>query len=38
MPTLVFLDGQGQEREDLRLVDFLPPEQMLARMAAAMKK
>ena len=38
VPTLIFLDGQGKEREDLRLVDYLPPEQMLSRMGAAMKK
>jgi thiol:disulfide interchange protein DsbD len=38
VPTLVFLDGQGKEREDLRLLDFLPPEQMLPRLAAAMQK
>ena len=29
VPTIVFLDAQGQERFDLRLVDFLPPEQFL---------
>jgi thiol:disulfide interchange protein DsbD len=38
VPTLVFLDAQGKEREDLRLVDFLPPEQMLPRLVAAMQK
>jgi thiol:disulfide interchange protein DsbD len=38
VPTLVFLDGQGKEREDLRLVDFLPPEQMLPRLDAVCKK
>ncbi len=38
VPTLIFLDSQGNERADLRLVDFLPPEQMLSRMAAALKK
>jgi thiol:disulfide interchange protein DsbD len=35
VPTVVFLDRQGRERADLRLVDFLPPEAMLSRMAAA---
>lgn len=35
VPTLVFLDATGKEREDLRLVDFLPPDQFLARMAEA---
>jgi len=29
----VFLDRQGQERRDLRLVDYLPPDQFLTRMA-----
>lgn len=38
VPTVVFLDRQGQERDDLRLVDFLPPEQFLFRMAEVMKK
>ncbi|RJQ67951.1 MAG: DUF255 domain-containing protein [Desulfobacteraceae bacterium] len=33
VPTIVFLDDQGKERADLRLVDFLPPEQLLDRMA-----
>ncbi len=37
VPTVVFLDGRGNERRDLRLVDYLPPEQMLSRMAAAQK-
>ena len=38
VPTVVFLDGQGNECQNLRLVDYLPPEQMLSRMAAATKK
>ncbi len=33
VPTIVFLDATGKEREDLRLVDFLPPDQFLGRMA-----
>jgi len=33
VPTVVFLDRQGQERRDLRLVDYLPPDQFLTRMA-----
>jgi len=37
VPTVVFLDQQGQERRDLRLVDFLPPEQFLVRMAELKK-
>jgi thiol:disulfide interchange protein DsbD len=35
VPTVVFLDRQGKERRDLRLVDFLPPDQFLMRMAVA---
>ena len=33
VPTVVFLDHQGKERNDLRLVDFLPADQFLIRMA-----
>jgi len=33
VPTVVFLDSSGRERVDLRLVDFLPAEQFLLRMA-----
>ena len=33
VPTIVFLDAAGKEREDLRLVDFLPPDRFLGRMA-----
>jgi thiol:disulfide interchange protein DsbD len=33
VPTIVFLDTRGEERSDLRLVDFLPPEPFLSRMA-----
>ena len=36
VPTVIFLDGKGQERADLRLVDFLPPDQFLNRMSALM--
>jgi thiol:disulfide interchange protein DsbD len=35
VPTIVFLDRNGNERQDLRLVDFLPPDQFLTRMAEA---
>jgi thioredoxin:protein disulfide reductase len=35
VPTVIFLDGKGKERKDLRLVDFLPPDEFLARMARA---
>ncbi len=34
VPTVVFLDSQGKERPELRLVDYLPPDQFLNRMAA----
>jgi len=32
VPTVVFLDPSGRERRDLRLVDFLPPDQFLSRI------
>jgi thiol:disulfide interchange protein DsbD len=32
VPTIVFLDADGQERTDLRLVDYLPADQFLMRM------
>ena len=38
VPTVVFLDPQGDERHDLRLVDFLPPDQFLSRMAALKRR
>ncbi|MDD5643541.1 MAG: cytochrome c biogenesis protein CcdA, partial [Syntrophales bacterium] len=38
VPTVVFLDKQGRECRDLRLLDYLPPEQMLPRLAALSKK
>ena len=38
VPTVVFLDGQGNECQNLRLVDYLPPEQMLSRMAIVVKQ
>jgi thiol:disulfide interchange protein DsbD len=37
VPTVVFLDYQGNERIDLRLVDFLPAEQFFIRMAEIRK-
>ena len=37
VPTVVFLDRQGRELRDLRLVDFLPANQSLIRMAEAKK-
>jgi thiol:disulfide interchange protein DsbD len=32
VPTIVFLDGHGKERADLRLVDYLPPDKFLNHM------
>lgn len=37
VPTVVFLDQEGRERRDLRVVDFLPADQFLIRMAEAKK-
>jgi thiol:disulfide interchange protein DsbD len=37
VPTVVFLDHQGKERRDLRLVDYLPADQFLIRMAEVKK-
>jgi thiol:disulfide interchange protein DsbD len=34
VPTVVFLDPSGRERRDLRIVDYLPPDQFLSRMTA----
>lgn len=38
VPTVVFLDGQGKERRDLRVVDYLPADQFLVLMAEAKKE
>ena len=38
VPTVVFLDCRGNECRNLRLVDYLPPEQFLSRMVAAKKQ
>jgi thioredoxin:protein disulfide reductase len=32
VPTVVFIDASGNERQDLRLVDYLPPDQFARRM------
>jgi thiol:disulfide interchange protein DsbD len=37
VPTVVFLDHQGKERRDLRLVDYLPADQFLIHMAEIKK-
>ena len=34
VPTVVFLDRHGKERRDLRVVDYLPADQFLIRMAS----
>ena len=33
VPTVVFLDRQGREQHDLRVVRFLPPDQFIKHMA-----
>ena len=37
VPTVLFLDRKGNERRDLRLVDFIPADQFLIRMVEAQK-
>jgi thiol:disulfide interchange protein DsbD len=37
VPTVVFLNADGKECHDLRLLDFLPPDQMLTRMSRLQK-
>ena len=37
VPTIVFLDADGKEKPDLRLVDYLPPAQFMTRMAEIKK-
>ena len=37
VPTIVFMEGNGKERSDLRLVDYLPPVQFIGRMAEVKK-
>ena len=34
VPTVVFLDKLGKERKDLRLVDFIQPDEFLNRMVS----
>src|SRR4030066_2056140 len=38
VPTVLFLDPDGKERADLRLVDYLPPDQFVNRMIALKKR
>jgi thiol:disulfide interchange protein DsbD len=37
VPTVVFLNADGKECQELRLLDFLPPDQMLNRMSRLQK-
>jgi len=37
VPTVIFLDREGKERKELRLMDFLPADQFLIRMAEVKK-
>jgi len=36
VPTVIFLDGNGQERLDLRLVDFMKPQDFIIHMKKAL--
>ena len=38
VPTVVFIGPDGRERNDLRLVDFIPADQFLGRMASLTKE
>jgi thiol:disulfide interchange protein DsbD len=38
VPTIVFLSPQSKELGNLRLVDYIPPDQFLKRMAEAKKR
>jgi len=38
VPTLIFLDARGQERRQLRLVEYVPPDQMRSRMLQVKKE
>ena len=37
VPTVVFIGGDGKERKELRLVDYLPPAPFLLKMDALKK-
>jgi thiol:disulfide interchange protein DsbD len=32
VPTILFLDPGGEEKEDLRVMEYMPPDKFLARM------
>ena len=36
VPTVVFLDGNGRERLDLRLIEFMKPDEFLNHMKKAL--
>ena len=36
VPTIIFLDAQGQELHELRIVDYMPPDQFLNHIAGLM--
>ena len=36
VPTVIFLDAQGQELHDLRIVDYMPPDQFLNHITGLM--
>ena len=36
VPTVVFLDGSGRERLDLRLIEFMEPKEFIIRMKKAL--
>ncbi|WP_291320548.1 thioredoxin family protein, partial [Desulfonatronospira sp.] len=38
VPTVIFLTPEGQEMEDLRVVDFIPPGEFLGLMHNALQK
>ena len=38
VPTVVFIARSGEERKELRVVDYLPPDQFLMRMVEARKE
>jgi thiol:disulfide interchange protein DsbD len=37
VPTVIFIDAQGEERVDLRLVDFMPPDQFLNHISGLIR-
>ena len=37
VPTIIFIDAEGKERQELRLVDYIPAEQFMERMGEVMR-